>query len=216
MRTLRFHFDPISPYAWLAWTRLPELAARHGTQIEPVPVLLAALLNHHGQRGPAEIEAKRRYVFEDVVRHADALGLPLRPPPTHPFNPLLALRVASLPMPTPTRCRLVDRLFRAVWCEGTGVEDPAYVEQIAREEGIDDAVARSQDPVIKAALREANERAITEGVFGVPTVIVDGVRFWGLDSLPHLERALQGVDPVRERAEVVAAFEGLRGSAWRG
>lgn len=214
MSLLRVHVDLLSPYAWLAFTQLPALAARHQAELEAVPVLLAGLLNHHGQRGPAEIEAKRRYVFEDVLRHAAVLGVPLNPPASHPFNPLLALRVASLPMSRSERWRLLDRLFRATWVEGLPMQDPAVIDQLAAELGHAGAAARSVEA--KAALREQTDAAIAAGVFGVPTVLLDGVRFWGLDSLPHLERALQGVDPVRERAEVVAAFEGLRGSAWRG
>ena len=95
---IRFHFDFISPYAYLAWTQIHALAARHGRSVEPVPVLFAALLDHHGTKGPAEIPAKRRYLMFDVVRKARALGVPIGPPPAHPFDPLLALRVASVPM----------------------------------------------------------------------------------------------------------------------
>src|ERR1700754_987264 len=95
---LRVYFDFISPYAYLAWTQLPGLAARHGCTIEPIPVLFAALLEHHGTRGPAEVPAKRRYLLVDVAPKARALGVPVGLPPHHPFNPLLALRLASLPL----------------------------------------------------------------------------------------------------------------------
>lgn len=77
-----FYFDFISPYAYLAWTQLPALAARHERELVPVPVLFAALLNAHGQKGPAEIPAKRIYLFKDVCRKAHLLGLPPPSPPT--------------------------------------------------------------------------------------------------------------------------------------
>src|SRR5215468_8820411 len=93
---ITLHFDFLSPYAYLAWCALPALAERYGQTIRPVPTLLAALLAHGQTRGPAEIPAKRVYVFKDTLRSAALMGVPLSPPPSHPFNPLLALRVAGL------------------------------------------------------------------------------------------------------------------------
>jgi 2-hydroxychromene-2-carboxylate isomerase len=95
---LVFYFDFISPYAFLAWTQLPALAKRCRTTLEPVPVLFAGLLDAHGQKGPAEIPAKRRYLFKDIARKARRLGFPsISAPPAHPFNPLLSLRISYLP-----------------------------------------------------------------------------------------------------------------------
>ena len=112
---LRFFFDYVSPYAYIAWTRIHALAARFDREVEPTPILFAALLDAGGTLGPAEIPAKRAYVVKDVTRLARAHGVPCSPPPAHPFNPLFALRVSSLPMPASTRRALIDRLFMAVW-----------------------------------------------------------------------------------------------------
>jgi len=66
-----------------------------GRAVEPVPVLRVGLLNALGSVGPAEIPPKRVYVFEHTFRIAHAFGVPLVPPPAHPFNPLLAPRVTA-------------------------------------------------------------------------------------------------------------------------
>src|SRR5262245_64367925 len=92
---VRFLFDYLSPYAYIAWTQVHGLAERHGRQVEPVPILFAALLGTYGHKGPAEIPPKRVYTFKHVVRLAHRVSVPLKPPPAHPFNPLLALRVTS-------------------------------------------------------------------------------------------------------------------------
>ena len=63
-----FYFDFISPYAYFAWTRLGPLCAKHQVRLVLHPVLFAGILKHHGQLGPAEIPAKRRYTFEDIHR----------------------------------------------------------------------------------------------------------------------------------------------------
>lgn len=55
---MKLYFDYISPSAYLAWTQLHALAARHGRELEPVPVLFAALLDAHRTRGPAEVSTR--------------------------------------------------------------------------------------------------------------------------------------------------------------
>lgn len=192
---LRLHFDFLSPYAYLAWKALPALAARHGRAIEPVPVLLAGLLHHHGNVGPAEVPAKRVYVFRDALRSAAVLGLPLEPPPTHPFRPLAALRLCCLELSADLRTRLVDRLFDATWAGGGGVEDPAVLARICADLGLPDALDAIQEPAVKARLRAHTEGAIAEGVFGVPTILADGEMFFGYDSFGHLDRFLAGEGP---------------------
>jgi 2-hydroxychromene-2-carboxylate isomerase len=213
--SVRFHFDYVSPYAYLAWTQIHSLAERNGRGVEPVPVLFAGLLNALGHRGPAEIPPKRIYIYKDVVRTAHVLGVPLVPPPAHPFNPLLPLRVSSLTMDPATRRRLVDGLYRASWGGGGGVESPDAVARIATEAGLDGdrAIREAQAPPAKARLKEATDAAAGAGAFGVPTMIADGELFWGFDSFGHLERFLQGKDPVDSKT--VERWRDLPSSASR-
>ncbi len=90
-----FYFDFVSPYAYLASTQVHALAARVGREVELAPILFAGLLKAHETKGPAEIPAKRAYLAKDLQRKAHALAVPpLVWPPAHPFNPLVALRVA--------------------------------------------------------------------------------------------------------------------------
>ena len=213
-RVIRFHFDFISPYAYLAWTQIHALAERHRARVEPVPVLFAALLDRHGQKGPAEIAAKRAYLIKDVSRTARRLGVVSAPPPAHPFNPLLGLRLSSLPMPAAIRRALVDALYWATWGGGEGITDRANVAAIATRVGLGaDAVALADQPEAKERVRQQTEDAIAAGAFGVPTMIVDGELFWGVDSLPSLDRFLAGerdVDP-----ELLARWASLPASAKR-
>jgi 2-hydroxychromene-2-carboxylate isomerase len=195
---LRFCFDLLSHNAYLAWTQIHALAARHGRSVVPVPVVFGILLKHHGQLGPAEVFPKARWMIKDVLRKAARLGVTLLPPVAHPFNPLLALRVASLPMDEPTRNRVVDGLFRAVWVETRDVMDPAVVADVASAAGLDGeaAVRDAQTQEGKDRLRTVTDNAIAEGVFGVPTVLVDGELFFGFDDFGHLDLFLGGRDPL--------------------
>ena len=195
-RVLRFHFDYISPYSYLAWHRLQRFASEHALRVEVKPTLFAALLNHLGHKGPGEIPPKQRYMFKDCLRGAALLNVPFEPPATHPFNPLAALRATLLDMDEATRQRLVTHLYTATWARSLDVGSPEVVAGVCAEAGVPDALQRIADPAVKARLREATEEAIALGVFGVPTMIVDGELFWGTDSFGHLERYLAGDDPV--------------------
>lgn len=216
MSEVRFVFDFISPYAYLAWTQVHRVVERGGGTVRIEPVLFAGLLNHHGQKGPAEIPSKRIYVFKDTLRRAALLQVPLAPPPTHPFNPLTALR-AVIAAPDEKKRALVDGLFDATWgdAERKGVEDPEVVAAVADSIGLDGAalVAQTKDADVKDALRANTEDAIRAGVFGVPTMRVGDELFWGLESLELLAMHLRGNDPVSRQK--LAGFAEVPASAKR-
>lgn len=202
-RKIAFFFDYVSPYAYLASTRIRALAERHGAEVEAVPVLFAAMLASTGSRGPAEIPARREYMINDVTRLARALNVPIAPPATHPFNPLAALRFTHAVEDPADRWRLVEAIFRAAWVDARRVDDPQVVTRIAAEQGFDAETlgARAITDEVKTKLRCATDEAIAQGAFGVPTMIVDGELFWGVDSLHLLERFLGGED-VTDPAEL--------------
>lgn len=195
---VRFLFDYLSTNAYLAWKALPALLRPHGAALEPVPVLFAALLEAHGQLGPAEVRPKALWMWKNNLRKAAELGLALRPPAFHPFNPLLALRVSSLPMADAERGALVDALFDAVWAESLHVSEPEVVRAVADRAGLEGGrlVAEAVTPEAKARLRTQTEAALAEHVFGVPTFLVGRELFWGYDDVPWLLRHLAGTDPL--------------------
>ncbi len=215
MRQLDFFFDVISPNAYLAWTQVHGLAERHGWAVEPVPVLFAALLGASGRPGPAEQPAMWAWMVKNVLRKAALLDVPLARPASHPFNPLLALRAASLDLGDDERRALVDGLFRAAWAEGRDVSDAGVVAAVADAAGLEgeEVVVSAGSPKAKTRLREQTDAAIARGVFGVPTMIAGGELFWGYDDFPYLERCLAGRDtlPLGE----FERWRAIRPSAWR-
>jgi 2-hydroxychromene-2-carboxylate isomerase len=196
---LRFLFDFISPYAYLGWIQLRAVADRTGAEVEPVPVLFAAMLNHHGHKGPAEIPPKRLFTFKDVVRRAARLGVPLVPPPGHPFNPLLALRAVAATAPA-QRTAAIDALFASAWggAEPRGVETPSAVREALDRAGLDGAaiVAAAAEDAVKNRVRADTDAAIAAGAFGVPAVLVGSELFWGTDSFEDIVDHLAGNDPA--------------------
>ena len=195
MVTVRCYADPVSPYAWLGLRDLGRLEAA-GARIVVHPVLFAGLLNAHGNIGPAEVPAKRRYLFRDVMREATRRGLPFAGPPGHPFNPLLALRMCTALADDAARGALLMAFTCATWERGADLMDEATLTGLADEKGLDGAglLAAAQTPAVKQALADATAQAVTDGVFGVPTFRLDGDSelFWGADRIDALLWRMQG------------------------
>lgn len=170
--TPAWYFDFISPYAYLQWQRLNSL----GLEVQPVPILFAAVLDHLGHKGPAEMMAKRRFTYRYVHFEARRRGLPFRFPDAHPFNPLKALRLA---IALDARSDVVDAIFAQVWGRGGSTDDFA---ELARGFGVDAVDAATARTEVKTTLRTNTETAIARGVFGVPTLAIGDELFWGDDA----------------------------------
>jgi 2-hydroxychromene-2-carboxylate isomerase len=194
-RTITWLYDVISPFAYLALPRLPEFAP-YGT-LEARPVLLAALLQHFGQLGPAEIESKRRFTYRFALWRARRTGLALRLPPAHPFNPLGALRLAIAAGAT---VEAATTLLQAVFRDGRDVSAPAVLEELARTLGVREGAARVADPKVKEQLRANTEWAIGHGVFGVPTLLIGTELFWGADAIDMALDYLREPAPFEDQA----------------
>ncbi len=191
MKRITFWFDPISPFAYLAFERLPQALEGLSIEVTYRPVLFAGLLKHWGQKGPAEIEPKRAWTFRHVQWLAHQQGTALDTPAQHPFNPLALLRLMLASAPeggTPNRFAC-EAVLRHIWQGGADANDPARLAALSAQ------LAPCADPngePVKQALRTATDRAVSLGLFGVPTVEAEGKLFWGLDSLPMLRAFLQG------------------------
>jgi 2-hydroxychromene-2-carboxylate isomerase len=190
MKRIVFHFDVISPFAYLAFERLPQVLEGCSYEVAYRPVLFAGLLQHWSNKGPAEIEPKRAWTFRQVHWLAHQLGITLDTPAVHPFNPLplqrLALACADDLQPNR---RVVQALFHHVWHGRADAADPQRLAALTAQ------LAPALDPAgseVKQALRANTEAAAAAGIFGVPSFELDGRHFWGLDALPMLRDALLG------------------------
>lgn len=171
-------YDVISPFAYLAFPRLSQLPS--DVELECVPVLLAGILKHFGQVGPAEIPSKRRFTYRFVLWRARRLGMPMRMPPSHPFNPLAALRLI---IAAGSDARAAGTVLDAVFRDGRDASDPEVIADLAGKLGVGDPQSALSDPAVKERLRTNTDWAISRGVFGVPTLVVGEELFWGHDAV---------------------------------
>jgi 2-hydroxychromene-2-carboxylate isomerase len=172
-----WYFDFVSPFSYLQCEQLPTL--ERSIRIRYRPVLFAALLAAHGHKGPAEIASKRRFTYRFVVWQAAKLGIPLKFPAAHPFNPLALLRLAIAADCEPSA---VQRIFRFVWRDGRLGDLPIEWAELISELDIPDAATRIASSEVKDALRKNTDDAIARGVFGVPTLAIGDELFWGVDA----------------------------------
>ena len=190
MKQIDFYFDFISPYAYLAFEKLPEALMGLSYGVTYKPVLFGAMLQHHGQLGPAEIKPKRDWTYRQVLWQAHANGVEMQMPAAHPFSPLPLLRLAVASSETGMPNRYVtETLFHHVWRSGADATDPQRLQALAEQ------LAPKRDmnaEAVKAQLRANTEEAIARGLFGVPTMAVDDKLFWGFDALPMLRDYLHG------------------------
>jgi 2-hydroxychromene-2-carboxylate isomerase len=179
-----FYFDVGSPYAYLAAERvesvLPEPARWQ-------PVLLGGLFKLTGRSSWALGDYRRRQAgMAGIERRARGYGLPpLVWPDPWPSNYLSAMRVVTWAFAVGRGHEVAMQAFRDGFQRGRDLSIEAHVLSAAAEVGLDrrEAGDAMRDPAIKATLREATESAHALGVFGVPTVAIEGELFWGDDRL---------------------------------
>jgi 2-hydroxychromene-2-carboxylate isomerase len=194
-RQVQCYVDPVSPYVWLASADFARLEAA-GVELVLVPVLFAGLLNAHGNIGPAELPAKRRYLFRDVMREAARRSLRFTGPPGHPFNPLRALRMCTALVDACERRRLFLLLVKACWEDGDDISDAGTLARLADGAGFDGRalLEAASTTGVKRQLADATAQAAADGVFGVPTFRLGDELFWGGDRLDTLVWRLGGGD----------------------
>jgi 2-hydroxychromene-2-carboxylate isomerase len=190
MKHITFYLDFISPYAYLAFEKMPETLKGLSYSVAYKPLLLGALFKQHGQLGPAEIPTKREWTYRHVLWLGHANGVPIEMPASHPYNPLPHLRLALATAPDSEINRYVaEMIFHEVWRGGAEAADPIRLASLAdtltlaRETGSD---------AVKAQLKSNTDEAAKRGVFGVPAFAVDDRLFWGFDGLAMLRAYLAG------------------------
>ncbi len=171
---LRWYFDFISPFSYLHWQKISVLGTQQ--RVEPVPILFAAVLNAHGQKGPAEIPGKREFTYRHVLWQARRQGIELVFPPAHPINPIPALRLCIAAGNTTVA---IEAIFNRIWAEGHAGDSIESLAPVMEALGVTADMVGSE--AVKSALRDNTDAALAAGVFGVPTLQIGDALFWGND-----------------------------------
>jgi 2-hydroxychromene-2-carboxylate isomerase len=193
-KTVEFYFDVGSPTAYLAHKRLQQLRAQYGLELRYMPMLLGGVFKASGNTSPIAIPAKGKYMLEqDLPRFAARYGVPLSFNPHFPINTLNLMRAAIAAQQLGCFDAYINPVFDAIWVEEKNMGDAQVVSEVLAAAGLDAGplLASSQDPQVKAALVANTEAAVARGVFGAPTLFMDGAMYFGQDRLDFIEEALQ-------------------------
>jgi|TARA_B000000532_G_C18835587_1_gene392384 2-hydroxychromene-2-carboxylate isomerase len=178
LKKVDWYFDFISPFAYLQFSQFKRF--ENDLSITIHPVVFGALLKHWGQLGPAEIVPKRIFTYRFFKWKADRLGIEYTMPPSHPFNPLPALLSCIAGNST---YEVTKEIFDIIYKQG---EQPDQKEGREKLETLlnkyPSEYSELDESALKKILRTNTSRAIENGVFGVPTFVVDQQIFWGGDS----------------------------------
>jgi len=190
MATLEFFYDFVSPYSYLASTRVEAEVAKVGGTVRFRPFLLGGVFNATGNKAPVEVPAKAPYLVTDCARWARRLGVPLAWPPKFPVLTVLPLRAAFAAERHGKLVPYTHAMFRAYFAEGRDISDAAVVADVATRAGLDGAALVAEAPNFKDALKAQTQEAVDRGSFGAPTLFVGQEMFIGNDRLDFAIEAL--------------------------
>lgn len=190
MEPVQLWFEFASTYSYVAVMRIEPLAAGRGIPLVWRPFLLGALFNRQGWNdSPFNLfPARGHYMWRDIERQCAKHGIPFRKPSHFPRNSLLAARVACVASGEPWMRDFVRAAFRANFAEDRDISDRAVLSDALSSAGVargrgDEILAAAVAPENKERLRRETDLAWESGVFGAPTLIVDGEVFWGNDRV---------------------------------
>jgi 2-hydroxychromene-2-carboxylate isomerase len=153
---------------------------------------LGAVMQATGNRPPATVEAKRRYLHDDIERWVQRYSLPYAMNPKFPQNTLNALRLALVAQKGDRFGELHRRLFDAMWVHEANLEEVEVLAGIAAKAGLDASAGMSaiHEQSIKDELKSNTEEAIRRGAFGAPSIFIGDRMFFGNDRFEFIREAL--------------------------
>ena len=195
MKQVDFYFDFISPYTYLAVTKMDDFVAEHDVQVNWIPVNLPKLIKLSGNTPPATIKNKALYSLRDLKRWAEYLDVPFKMirPGTFDSRPAMYIAWASAGN---DRVRFCKTVFEAVWSGDVDMRSEHWLDDVFEQKQLPQAWRHIAREHAKQELDETTQQALKAGAFGVPTFVLHkGVRpqlFFGVDRMDFLSRACLG------------------------
>ena len=175
-KVVEFYYDFGSPTCYLAFYKLRQLEDEGKLKIDYRPILLGGIFKAIGNSAPANIAAKGKYLFEDIIRYAKRYGLEYDFNPHFPINTLTLMRGAVGMIKDERFVDFNDVLFKAIWRDKKNMGEPETVKEVIEKAGLDfnKIYALSTDQSIKDDLKQRTAEAVEKGLFGAPTMFLDG------------------------------------------
>lgn len=194
MKSVEFYFDLGSPYSYLAYYRLLQMAEQQEIQIVYKPILLGGVFKATGNRSPIEIPVKGAYSILDMQRWAEYYQIPMQMNPHFPMNTLTLMRILTgvQLLHLEKFEQVLKLLFDAMFGTPQNLNEPTVLAEVLKPSGfsVEDIMSMVQSDVVKQKLITETEQAIQRGIFGAPTFFVGDEMYWGQDRLHFVEQTL--------------------------
>ena len=197
MSNLEFYFDCSSPWTYLAFSRVSDVANRANATIEWKPILVGGVFNavneavYEARAKPNPVKA--RYYAKDLQDWANHCGIKIGQPPVFPVRAVEVMRGAIVALDEGKLEPYADAAFRAYWGDLKDISQPEELQAICGQAGLDWSrfQTRIGEADVKDRLRANTEELISRGGFGSPTMFVNETdMYFGNDRLPLVEAAL--------------------------
>ena len=194
MKSVEFYFDLGSPYSYLAYYRLLQIAEQQEIQVVYKPILLGGVFKATGNRSPIEIPVKGAYSILDMQRWAEYYQIPMQMNPHFPMNTLTLMRILTgvQLLHLEKFEQVLKLLFDAMFGTPQNLNELTVLAEVLKPSGfsVEDIMSMVQSDVVKQKLITETEQAILRGIFGAPTFFVGDEMYWGQDRLHFVEQAL--------------------------
>jgi carboxymethylenebutenolidase len=194
--TVDYFFAPQSPWAYVGHARFAQVAAAAKATVRVRPMDLGQVFPVSGGLAlPQRAPQRQAYRLVELQRYSDWLQLPLNVKPK--FFPVAGDAAARLIVAAgqaegaDAALALAGRVLAAVWAQDRNIADDQTLAELLAEAGLAASLLdASRSDAVRAAYQQHTDAAITGGVFGSPSYVVDGEIFWGQDRLDFLQRRL--------------------------
>ena len=194
MTELDFYFDFGSPTAFLANSRLRQLQQEYDFKIHYKPVLLGGIFKATGNSSPVMVAAKGEYMLKhDLPRYAQKYSVALKFNPHFPINTLQLMRAATGLLDKSNFDSFINTIFKAIWIDGLNMGDEMVLQKVLSDSNFNshDIFKLASTDSVKEILIENTDSAVKRGLFGVPTIFINGEMFFGQDRLDFIEEILK-------------------------
>ncbi len=194
--TIDYYLTPQSPWTYLGHDRLVSLARAAGAQIRVLPVDFGAIFPVSGglplgKRAPQ----RQAYRLQELARFSKHLGLHMHVQPQYfpvSGDPSARLIIAvNLHDGVEAALALCGAVFGAVWAQQRDIASADVLAELLLECKLPaERLAQSHDAQVQSLYEGHTQAAITKGIFGAPSYVIDDEIFWGQDRLDFVARRL--------------------------
>jgi len=185
-KCIDFYFDFVSPYSYLAHTRIKKIELQKKIKINYKPILLGGLHKLAKITAPAFVDSKKNYLVQDCEMVAKKFGINFKFNDNFPISSLNFMR-GLLTINEEIKEKYINTLFESYWVLNLDISDEKEMNKILLSLNINQDIffKKINEKKVKDLLKNLTQKAYDKKIFGAPTFVVNKKIFWGQDRLDY-------------------------------